>query len=390
MGGGGAVLIRVWVLRAARSLTPVGTPNFDVNLVQNIGTESIDCDWFSGGLLGRRRVAGSAKTCQKGCSPSYTESEALRHSLPRLPYGICFFTVHTQSLICFLCDSYVCPPQGCAGLLFKRRGIVSLCGQRTIMWQVHGLSPWGAAWLLLSFVLFVAGASPSVVSAALPLARRLAPLENITDLQVQSLTMTVVYVIQYLVLGGVFEGTNPRGSLSTTLPPKHLAARRKQVLHEMYAGIVSLVVTIALSVSWMYAGEPKTVFYAFFEGHEWSLLWAVGGLLAYIASFDTWFYWRCAPRSPRPGPLVHRSARAHNPAAAAAAAAATTTHIAYPFFPAPRSPLCFCAATGSSTTATGRGSASTTSTTSTRSPALLRSLQCTLWRLPCRAPWGTF
>lgn len=58
MGGGGAVLIRVWVLRAARSLTPARTPNFDVNLVQNIGTESIDSDWFSGG---RRRVAGSAK-----------------------------------------------------------------------------------------------------------------------------------------------------------------------------------------------------------------------------------------------------------------------------------------------------------------------------------------
>jgi len=59
----------------------------------------------------------------------------------------------------------------------------------------------------------------------------------------------------------------------------------------MRSGILSLVVTIFLSILWMYVYEPRTAFYGFFETHEWSLLWGVGACLAYVASFDTWFYW---------------------------------------------------------------------------------------------------
>jgi lathosterol oxidase len=154
----------------------------------------------------------------------------------------------------------------------------------------RGLTASAAAMLLLSALLFVAGATPAVVTQLIPLARRLAPLENIDDLKLQSLIMLAVYVLQYLALGGVFEGTHPKGVLSTTLSDKHLAARRGQVYHEILAGVLSLAVTILLSVTWMYAGEPRTAFYGYFETHQWSWVWGAGALLAYVASFDTWFY----------------------------------------------------------------------------------------------------
>jgi lathosterol oxidase len=160
----------------------------------------------------------------------------------------------------------------------------------TASWHPRGLTAPAVGWLLLSALLFAAGASPAVVSTIVPLARRLQPLENIDDLKVQSVIMLVVYVIQYLVLGGVFEGTHHKGVLSTTLSPKHLAARRGQVLHEILAGIVSLAVTILLSIAWMYLGEPRTLFYGYFETHEWTPLWMAGGVLAYVISFDTYFY----------------------------------------------------------------------------------------------------
>jgi lathosterol oxidase len=140
------------------------------------------------------------------------------------------------------------------------------------------------AGLLVSFALMVLGSSPS-------LAKRLAPLENFEDLKLQSGIMLTVYVIQYLILGGLFEGTNPSGSLSTTLKPAFLALRRAQVSNEIKAGFLSLFVTILLSLGWMYVGEPRTAFYGYFEAHEWTPWWGVAGLLAYVISFDTYFYW---------------------------------------------------------------------------------------------------
>ena len=104
------------------------------------------------------------------------------------------------------------------------------------------------AGLLVSFALMVLGSSPS-------LAKRLAPLENFEDLKLQSGIMLTVYVIQYLILGGLFEGTNPSGSLSTTLKPAFLALRRAQVSNEIKAGFLSLFVTILLSLGWMYVGS---------------------------------------------------------------------------------------------------------------------------------------
>lgn len=146
----------------------------------------------------------------------------------------------------------------------------------------------GCALLALALALFVAGANAEVVRATTSLARRLAPLENLDDVKTQAGIMGIAYVIQYLVLGGVFEGTHPSGVLSKTLKPAVLARRRSQVGHEIFAGIFSLLLTISLAIGWMYAGEPRTLFFAFFETHAWSPLWGIAGVLAYVACFDTW------------------------------------------------------------------------------------------------------
>jgi len=146
------------------------------------------------------------------------------------------------------------------------------------------------ALLGVSFASFCAGASGAAVAATASLARRVVPLDSVNDVAVQGAYMLVAYVIQYSVLGGLFEGTHPDGYLSSTQPREVLARRRAQVHAEIAAGLYSLAVTVTLAIVWMYAGEPRTAFYAYFETHEWSPLWAVGGVLAYVASFDTYFY----------------------------------------------------------------------------------------------------
>lgn len=167
------------------------------------------------------------------------------------------------------------------------------------------LTAWQLSLLAASLVCFALGASPAAVTTATSFAKRfakrLSPLENIQDFQVQSLLMLVVYILQYLALGGVFEGTNPKHylrPLPAGAPAAERAAaqavvdkRREQVYHEMRAGVLSLVITVALAVLWMYVGEPRTAFYGFFEERAWSPWWALGGVAAYVASFDTWFYW---------------------------------------------------------------------------------------------------
>ena len=148
---------------------------------------------------------------------------------------------------------------------------------------------------------FALGATPAAVRATISLARRLQPLETLDDLKVQSLYMLGAYLLQYLVLGGLFEGTNPKHYVqplpakatraAATAAAAGVAKRREQVQHEMRAGMVSLVITVLLATGWMYAYEPRTAFYGYFEGHAWTPLWGAGALLAYVASFDTWFYW---------------------------------------------------------------------------------------------------
>ena len=163
------------------------------------------------------------------------------------------------------------------------------------------LSPFQLTLLAGSFISFALGAAPSAVRATLSLARRLQPLETLDDLKVQSVYMLVAYILQYLVLGGLFEGTNPKHYLQPLKPRASVAEvtqakavvakRREQVHHEMRAGVLSLIITVLLATVWMYAFEPRTPYYGWFEDNKWSMAWGVGAVVAYVASFDTWFYW---------------------------------------------------------------------------------------------------
>jgi len=154
----------------------------------------------------------------------------------------------------------------------------------------RALVPAEYAALLLSFCSMAAGATASGARAVASLATRVVPLDDVSDVAKQGAFMLVAYVIQYAVLGGIFEGTHPDGYLSATLAPKVKANRRAQVHAEIAAGVASLAITVALAISWMYAGEPRTAFYGYFETHAWSPAWGAAGVLAYVAAFDTYFY----------------------------------------------------------------------------------------------------
>ena len=115
-------------------------------------------------------------------------------------------------------------------------------------------------------------------------------LSSVSDVQLQSGIMLVVYTVQYFALGGLFELTNPVGVLSSSLSPDRLSLRRGQVLSEILTGLLSLSVTVFLSVSWMWVVEPSLWTYGYFSRHEWTPALAVLGVFAYVASFDTYFF----------------------------------------------------------------------------------------------------
>jgi lathosterol oxidase len=57
------------------------------------------------------------------------------------------------------------------------------------------------------------------------------------------------------------------------------------------SGLLSLAVTVAVAVAYMALLEPHTPYYGFFETHAWNWAWGVAGCVAYVAAFDTHFYW---------------------------------------------------------------------------------------------------
>ncbi len=145
--------------------------------------------------------------------------------------------------------------------------------------------------LAASVGLFAAGCNAQVVKATTSLARRLQPLETVEDITTQSGIMLAAYVLQYLVLGGLFEGTNAEGVLSSKLPPSAVAQRRSQVASEVRTGVVSLLITVVIAVCWMAFVEPHLWTFAYFETHTWTPAFGALGILAYVAAFDTWFFW---------------------------------------------------------------------------------------------------
>lgn len=57
------------------------------------------------------------------------------------------------------------------------------------------------------------------------------------------------------------------------------------------SGVLSLAITVVLAVFWMFAVEPHLYFFGYFVPHQWNPVWGLAGLVAYIISFDTWFFW---------------------------------------------------------------------------------------------------
>ena len=145
-----------------------------------------------------------------------------------------------------------------------------------------------AGWALLgvAVLLLLAGADARAVTAA----TRLVSLDTGSEAAVQAALMLAAYIAQYLVLGGVFEASHPLGALRSADPARR-SRRAAQVVAEVLSGLLSLAVTVSLAVAYMALVERHTPFYGFFETHEWSLAWGAGGVLAYVAAFDTHFYW---------------------------------------------------------------------------------------------------
>lgn len=152
--------------------------------------------------------------------------------------------------------------------------------------SASGISASGWSLLALSWCLLLAGADARAVTAA----TRLVSLDTPSEAGVQGALMLAAYLLQYLVLGGLFESSHPAGALRQA--DAALRARRaRQVRSEVCTGLLSLAVTVALAVGYMALLEPRTPYYGYFETRAWSWAWGLGGTLAYVAAFDTHFYW---------------------------------------------------------------------------------------------------
>ena len=145
----------------------------------------------------------------------------------------------------------------------------------------------------LALTLWAADArfAASVREALRPFNSATVRLADVSDARLQSGVMLVVYLVQYALLGGIFEFTHPDGVLSSTLSPERLALRRKQVRSEVATGVFSLVVTVLLAVLFMWKIEPHLWTYGFFETHEFTPAYAILGVVAYVVAFDTQFFW---------------------------------------------------------------------------------------------------
>uniref|UniRef100_A0A6B2LGA4 Fatty acid hydroxylase domain-containing protein n=1 Tax=Arcella intermedia TaxID=1963864 RepID=A0A6B2LGA4_9EUKA len=52
-----------------------------------------------------------------------------------------------------------------------------------------------------------------------------------------------------------------------------------------------MLITVGLTMIWMFYIEPKTYFYAYFDTRPYNIWWFLGSVLAYMFWFDTWFFW---------------------------------------------------------------------------------------------------
>jgi len=135
-----------------------------------------------------------------------------------------------------------------------------------------------------------ASVSEAAISVGKNVAVELFGMETPSDLLVSTIFIFFGYTFQYVGMSGIFEATHPAGSLSQDIPPGVRERRRRQVQAELRLGVQAMLVTVFGTALWMYAVEPYTYFYAFFQTHEYNVWWFLGGTVAYIFWFDTWFF----------------------------------------------------------------------------------------------------
>jgi len=145
--------------------------------------------------------------------------------------------------------------------------------------------------MALYFLCLFCSVSEAAIGIGRNLAMEILHMDTPTDLSISTLFVFVAYSCQYMAVGGIFELTNPKGFNSKSISKKEAERRYKQVKQECQIGIFSLMVTVMLTLIWMYFIEPLTYFHGFFDKREYTVWWLLGSIVAYIFWFDTWFYW---------------------------------------------------------------------------------------------------
>lgn len=142
-------------------------------------------------------------------------------------------------------------------------------------------------WMVSMF----AACSEAAINLGKNLAVEILHMETPTDVSIMSALVFVGYICQYALMGGAFEMTSVNGFQSPALNASHQARRKAQIEKEIRIGFTALLCTVVLTLFFMRYGEPIMPFYGFFETHEYNIWWFLGGAVAYVIGFDTWFYW---------------------------------------------------------------------------------------------------
>jgi len=143
---------------------------------------------------------------------------------------------------------------------------------------------------ILYFMCLACSVSDAAISLSKNLATELLHMDTPSDAFIANIFVFVAYALQYTMLGGVFELSNPKGYRLNT--DKERADRRlKQVKTEIKIGLQSLIVTVGITIFYMAYLEPLMPLYNFFENRSYNIWWFLASAVAYTFWFDTYFYW---------------------------------------------------------------------------------------------------
>ena len=153
-------------------------------------------------------------------------------------------------------------------------------------------------------------------------------IASFNDYLVVNVFIFASYTLQYILMAGILEYTNPRGFQSTSITAEQQQQRKRQIRKELILGIgamfgmyvnterrnyarecrslnsrsreifVDWYVFVGMSlgnttyaVTWMYFIEPYVWTTNYFVHHQYTLLWFIGNVIVYGLIFDSWFYW---------------------------------------------------------------------------------------------------